>query len=159
MKTICMVGCLVLVAGCDSGQGGGKSGDSKASGSSAPAATAAKSGEAKATSAPDKPKATAEAYYCDAVSSANVCIEYTGPAFANKDIVAGLCAAEPWQGKLVDKCPTDNALGTCTVDDKGDGKDMPAGKQVQTVYSKGAKDLTAEQAKSDNCVIGDWKAK
>ena len=45
---------------------------------------------------------------------------------------------------------TPSVLGTCTVDDKGDGKEMLAGKQVQTVYSKGAKELTAEQAKSDN---------
>ncbi len=150
MKKLCVLGCLALLAGCDSGQGGGKSGESKGSGSSAPAATGAKSGEAKPTSAPAKPKATAEAYFCDAVASANVCIEYSGAAFANKDTVAGLCAAEPWQGKLVDKCPTENALGTCTVDDKGDGKEMLAGKQVQTVYSKGAKELTAEQAKSDN---------
>ncbi len=158
MKTMIALCCLALLAGCDSGSGGGKSGESKASGSTSPAA--AKSGDTKASSAPEKPKPSAEAYYyCDAVGTANMCIEYTGPAFANKDIVAGLCAAEPWQGKLADKCPTENVLGTCTVDDKGDGKDLLAGKQVQTIYSKGAKELTAEQAKSDSCVIGEWKAK
>lgn len=157
VSRLLMVGAgLVLLVGCGDGGGAASatpSGKASVAASAKPSAASSAAAATTATAAGSTSAASGEkrTFACDAAAAQNVCVEYVGKDHGDETKVKALCDDAKLKGALsTQPCVKEGVLGMCTTDAGG-------GTEANTyVYEKGAKTLTAADAKKAHCAVGDW---